>query len=123
MIFIACGILLVFTSCASEQKEEKNQTLTAGQVKKKIKKGQTNQVEVTQALGSPNLVSKNSSGDEVWTYSRQTSDSKSGSSFGGFIFFGSNKQQATTSTSTFDLIITFDDKDVVKDYSVVQSQY
>ncbi|MBN1783767.1 MAG: hypothetical protein JW812_02245, partial [Alphaproteobacteria bacterium] len=96
-------------------------------VKSQIVKGQTTQTEVIQMLGSPNMVSKTKGGDEVWTYSKQSYDSSSASSaYGvGLIFagFSGGKSNRSSTVSTFDLMITFDKNDVVKDYSVVSSQY
>jgi hypothetical protein len=38
-------------------------------------------------------------------------------------FFMGQKASASSSSQSFDLIITFDDKDVVKDYSVISSSF
>jgi len=38
-------------------------------------------------------------------------------------FFAGQKASASTSNQSFDLIITFDDKDIVKDYSVISSSF
>lgn len=101
--------------------------LTYGTVKSQIVKGQTTQTEVITLLGSPNMVSKTKGGDEVWTYSKQSTDSSAESSaYGvGLILagFSGGKSNRSSSVSTFDLIITFDNNDVVKDYSVVSSQF
>ena len=48
---------------------EKEDKLTLGTVQSKIKKGM-NQTEVLEVLGSPNIVTKNKSGNEVWTYEK-----------------------------------------------------
>ena len=48
---------------------EKKDNLSLGKVQSQIKKGM-NQTEVLEVLGSPNIVTKNSNGDEVWTYDR-----------------------------------------------------
>ena len=48
---------------------EKEDKLTLGTVQSKIKKGM-NQTEVLEVLGSPNIVTKNSQGNEVWTYDK-----------------------------------------------------
>lgn len=121
----------VLTGCMQSNSEPQpapqKSNLTYGTVKSQIVKGQTTQTEVIQLLGSPNMVSKTKNGDEVWTYSKQSYDASSkGSAYGvGLIFagFSGGKSQRSTSVSTFDLMITFDQNDVVKDYSVVSSQY
>ncbi len=114
------GILLV--GCSASQPKQKS-NLTFGSVKKNIVKGKTNQSDVVQLLGSPNIVTKNSKGNEVWTYTRQSYDSETGGFGGGVILFGGNKAFSSSSTSSFDLILTFDKNDVVDDYSVVSSQF
>ncbi|MBN2779737.1 MAG: hypothetical protein JXQ74_01585 [Alphaproteobacteria bacterium] len=126
---IVSSVLL--TGCMQSQPEQQpapqKSNLTYGTVKSQIVKGQTTQTEVIQMLGSPNMVSKTKGGDEVWTYSKQSYDSSSASSaYGvGLIFagFSGGKSNRSSTVSTFDLMITFDKNDVVKDYSVVSSQY
>lgn len=120
------GALIILTAwywpgCASAP--HKNSGLTQGNVKSNVVKGQTTQAEIVQLLGSPNLVSKNKSGAEVWTYSRQSYDSESGGYGGGVILFGGSKAFSSSSSSSFDLILTFNDHDVVQDYSIVTSQF
>jgi hypothetical protein len=68
-------------------------------------------------------VTKNSKGEEVWTYSKQSYDSESGGFGGGIILFGGSKAFSSSASSSFDLILTFDSQDIVKDYSVVSSQF
>lgn len=114
---------LIFTvGCQTKQPTQKS-NLSMGTVKKNIVKGKTNQAEIMQLLGSPNLTTKNSKGGEVWTYTRQSYDSESGGFGGGLILFGGNKAFSSSSSNSFDLILTFNDKDVVEDYSVIQSAY
>ena len=119
MVFVP--LVAVFTlSCASKPRQKSN--LSAGVVKTKVKKGITSQSEIIKLLGSPNIITKNKAGNEVWTYSRQSFDSQSGGFAGGLLFFGS-KAFSSSASSTFDLIITFDENDIVKDYSIVSSQF
>jgi hypothetical protein len=123
-------LAFIFFSCATNKPTQKS-NLTFANVKRTIIKGQTNQSEIIQFLGSPNITTRNKKSEEVWTYSRQSYDTESGS-FGGvgvgvggglFGIFGGSKAFDTSSSATFDLIITFDEKDVVKDYSVVSSKF
>lgn len=114
---------LSLSSCASRSQPKQKSNLTFGTIKSSIKKGETNQAQVVQLLGSPNIVTKNSQKEEVWTYSRQSFDSESGSAGASLIFVGGSKAFSSSSSASFDLIITYDKNDVVKDYSVVQSQF
>lgn len=113
---------LIVSGCATSQTKP-NSRLTYGNVKENIVKGTTTQAELVGILGSPNLVSKNRAGSEVWTYSRQSYDSESGAYGGGVILFGGNKAFSSSASSSFDLIVTFNQAEIVEDYSVVTSQY
>ena len=117
------AVLGFFVACSSSNKPEQKSNLTYGSVKKSIVKGQTNQSDIVHLLGSPNIVTKNSKGEEVWTYSKQSYDSESGGFGGGIILFGGSKAFSSSASSSFDLILTFDSRDIVKDYSVVSSQF
>ena len=120
-------LLLVITSstlllgCATTAPQKSN--LTAGTVKTHIQEGITSQTQILKLLGSPNIITRNKTGEEVWTYSRQSFDSKSGAFGGGLILFGGSKAFSSASSNSFDLIITFDGQNIVKEYSVISSQF
>ena len=120
---ISCtAALLVVISCVSVKPPQKS-NLTPGVVNTRIHKGLTSQAEILRLIGSPNIITKNREGKEVWTYSRQSFDAESGGFGGGLIFFGGSKAFSSASSNSFDLIITFDSKSIVKDYSVISSQF
>lgn len=117
-------IALLFASCGSYKyganaEPTQKSNLTFGVVKSKIHKGQTTQAEILQIFGSPNLVTKNKSNHEVWSYHKMSVQNKDGNT--NFIF----GQRASTSSSSqsFDLIIIFNTNDVVNDYSVISASY
>ena len=112
-----------FAGCASSNKAPQKSNLSFGTIKSSIVKGKTSQSEVVQLLGSPNIVTKNKNNEEVWTYSRQSTDSEEGGFGGGLFVFGGSKAFSSQSSNSFDLIITFSEKDIVRDYSVVQAQF
>lgn len=117
-------VSFIFFGCAtSGVKEMSNTNLTTGKVKMEIKKGVTTQAEILQIFGSPNIVTKNRSNDEVWNYNRMSYESAYGSDGGGFIFWGGSRAVSSATTKSFDLIIIFDDKDVVKDYSIIAASF
>jgi len=97
--------------------------LTVGTVKKEIIKGKTNQAELLQLFGSPNLITKNRNNDEVWNYNKMSFESASGADGGSLIFWGGSRAMSTATTKSFDLIITFDNDGIVKDYSVISASY
>src|SRR5690606_9372434 len=111
--------LLILSLCACKsykygtEGNAQKSNLTIGVVKSQLKKGQTSQDEILKLFGAPNLVSKNKSNKEVWSYNRMSVEHKAGSTD---FFSGQRASQSSTSKS-FDLIITFDEKDIVEDYS------
>ena len=123
IILIAILILGLSACVTNPQNAAERTNLTHGAVKSQIKKGKTSQMEVIKLLGSPNITSKNKNGLEVWTYSKTASSNKSSTAAGGFLFFGASKAVDTNSVSTFDLIITFNNNDVVEDYAIVSSKF
>ncbi len=115
LTLISCGSYKYGANAEPTQKSN----LTFGVVKSKIQKGETTQDEILQIFGSPNLITKNKSNDEVWSYNKMSVQEKAGRTH----FFVGQKASESTSSQSFDLILTFDDKDVVKDYSVISSSF
>jgi hypothetical protein len=129
---------------AASEPEATSSKLSYGMVKSRLKKGITTQAEIIALFGAPNIVTKNANKNEVWVYSKQSSTSSSTNtgtvdveaqarlkSFFGFYAaeemqgrVNSAQQTRTTSNvSSIDLIITYDNNDVMIDYSVVASQF
>jgi len=97
--------------------------LTLGEVKRTIVKNETSQSEVLKVFGSPNMVTRNKKDQEVWSYTRHSYDSSKSDSFASLLLIGKSKATSSQSSASFDLIITFDKKDVVVDYEVIQTKY
>jgi len=116
-------ISVFLVGCTTPPEKVGNSTLTAGEVKRQVVKGVTTQAEIMSYFGSPNLVTTNKDNKEVWAYNRMSSDAFAGSHGGSLILFGGSQAVTSTTTKSFDLIITFNDKDVVEDYKVVQASY
>lgn len=116
-------LVLMLAACATTSSNKAKSNLTYGMIKSKVKKGKTSQAEIVKIFGSPNIVSKNKKGLEVWTYSRQATQSKSGGGFGTLGIVGKSSAYSNTSTSSFDFIVTFDKNDIVVDYSVVSAKF
>ncbi len=127
LILLLSVILVIsfsISSCNSKPSESSESSrLTMGEVKRTIEKGKTNQADILSIFGSPNLVSKNRQNNEVWAYNRMSYDTSSSQTSGGFIFIGGSKASTSATTSSMDLIITFDSNDIVTDYSIVQASY
>jgi hypothetical protein len=124
MKIIISLLVIILSSCTaykyganSEPTQKSN--LTFGVVKSKIVKNVTTQDEILKLFGSPNLITKNKSNDEVWSYNKMSAQTRAGSSE---VFFG-QKASISSNSQSFDLIITFDNQDKVNDYSVISTSY
>lgn len=121
---VLSGLLILSLSACqsykygSEGPAEKS-NLTMGVVKSRIIKGETTQDEILKLFGSPNLVSKNKSNREVWSYNKMSVEQKAGSTD----FFAGQRASQSSSSRSFDLIVTFDEKDIVADYSVISTTF
>lgn len=122
-ILLSALLVLSFSSCTSykygTEGNAQKSNLTMGVVKSQLVKGSTTQDEVLKLFGAPNLVSKNKSNLEVWSYNRMSVEQKAGSTD----FFAGERASQSSSSRSFDLIITFDGNDVISDYSVVATAF
>jgi len=115
-------LFFLIHGCASVQPVQKG-NLTAGMVKTTIIKGETIQNDILEVFGAPNIITKNKSGDEVWTYEKMSVESGSSEVFGTVIIVSGKGSRTSSSSRTFTLMIEFDDNDVVKDYSYRTSSF
>ena len=98
--------------------------LTVGKIQQTLKKGMS-QTDVISALGSPNLVSQDSNGNDTWIYDKISTEKKSNKkrkgAIGGVILgifgvggYGEAKDSSSsTSQKTLTVIIKFSDKKVI----------
>ncbi len=125
-LVILSSIGLTITGCAtypSRGEPTQKSNLTAGIVKTGIVKGKTTQADIMKTFGAPNLVTKNRSNNEVWNYNRMSFESRAGEDSGTLILWSGSRAARTATTKSFDLIIEFDEHDVVKDYSVISASF
>ena len=135
-------ILSIFISACAVQPSppppspEPSNTLTLGTVQSKIQKG-ISQAEVLEVLGSPNIVTKNSKAQEVWTYDKVGSSQSSaatvnygqrtlGQGFLAFLFGGTTSSAAANAineTKSLTVIITFDENKNVSDFTYQSLKY
>ncbi len=138
---LVCGCITAPPKLPGPTAQKSN--LTPGMVKRTIDKGVTGQTKILQTFGAPNIVSRDTAGSEVWTYdvqsvahtSAQTSASGGmGAAAGGVAGSvpivggagGGGKRSTSTgmvSSSTFTLMITFDENDVVSDYRMQSTSF
>lgn len=112
----------VLSGCASVQPIQKG-NLTPGMAKTKIIKGKTTQNEILEVFGAPNIVTKNKSGYEVWTYDKVSVETGTSDVYGTILIAGGVGSRTSTSTRTFTLMIEFDENNVVKDFSYRSSAF
>lgn len=122
--------LLMVGACAQKaswhsqeiEQADKNE-LTVGTVQSSIKKGMTGG-QVAEVLGSPNIVSTDENGNEVWIYDRfSTEQVVSGSN--GLTFTLSNIGAGATrkSQSTITVIIKYNSQNKVRDFAYHKSSF
>ncbi len=116
------ALVLLISGCASVQPVQKG-NLTPGMAKTKIIKGQTSQNEILEVFGAPNIVTKNKSGNEVWTYDKASVETGTSDVYGTILIAGGAGSRSSTSARTFTLMIEFDDKNIVKDFSYRSSAF
>ena len=116
------ALFFLIYGCASVQPVQKG-NLTAGMVKTTIIKGETIQNDILEVFGAPNIITKNKSGNEVWTYEKMSVESGSSEVYGTAIIVGGKGSRTSSSSRTFTLMIEFNDNDVVKDYSYRSSAF
>ncbi|HCM42302.1 MAG TPA: hypothetical protein DIS66_03180 [Candidatus Omnitrophica bacterium] len=142
-LFSLVAVSLLFSSCASSSRETgigNSDPASYGLAKKKLIVNETTQQEVIHTFGAPNITTKGTNGiGEVWTYEKVSSEyahsqasvgagggaSGGGSNVGGggLLFGNYGQQKGSTSVRTVTLIITFDEREVVKDYRIMETNF
>lgn len=121
------SILLTGCVTAPEPLTKKNSELTQGMVQMKVEVGKTSKTEILETFGAPNITTRDSSGDEVWTYQRQaqTNQSSSQSGYWTIILAGKTSKASgfETSSRMMTLIIKFDKNDIVTDFKSRESNF
>ena len=129
IILVLITSFLLLTACvtAPEPLTKKNSELTQGMVQMNLEVGKTNKAEVLNTFGGPNITTRDSSGNEVWTYQRaaQISQSSSQSGYWTIIIAGKSGSAASFETSSrmITLIIKFDQNDIVTDFKSRESNF
>ncbi len=121
--FIVLFIFIMGLGCQTVQPAPQKSNLTAGSARTLLVKGRTSQTDILKAWGSPNIVTQSSRGETVWTYSKQSYDTQSSSFAGGLFVIGGGQAVSKSAVSSFDVVITFNKNDIVKDFSVTAAQF
>jgi len=98
-------------------------TISVGAAQRSIKVGMPN-AGVAEALGSPNIVSTDEEGREVWIYDRVTSSVRATAANGPLtLFVGGGAAAAERSQSTLTIIVKFDKTGKVRDLAYHTSKF
>ena len=108
--------LLLALGCQSPPPEEEGKKLTAGVVQREIRVGMSGS-EVIEALGSPNIVTRDENGNRVWTYERYARNVETRESGYFVIFLWGSKEAAKGSTRSFTVIIKLDENEKVREFA------
>lgn len=130
VVCVAFGFLTGCQSAAQHQKDvaepDNIEKFTLGNVQRKIAKGNS-QADVASSLGSPNIVTRDSSGREAWVYDKVARDvSYSRDNGGVWLILGAYSKEAgavRSSQRTLTVVIKFDDKGLVDDVTYHSSQF
>ena len=137
LFIIFCALYLV--GCASiharqVQKGLDDDRLTVANVQREVRNKMSG-AEVIEVLGSPNIISTDENGWEVWVYDRISTDvsySKSSAGIIGLIFGGSggglgggrlNSGASSKSQRTLTVAIKFDESKKVRDFAYHTSRF
>jgi hypothetical protein len=126
LLFLLVSLVFINIGCKKEVRTEGNNltnNLTAGMAKSKIVNGVTSQSQILADFGSPNIVSKNKSGNEVWTYDKIAIEKSASDGYWNVIVKGEGWNKQITSTKTFTLMIEFDGNGIVQDSNYRASQF
>ncbi|WP_297987686.1 outer membrane protein assembly factor BamE [uncultured Anoxybacillus sp.] len=100
--------------------------MTLGIVQKEIRTGMS-QADVASALGSPNIVTRDSSGKETWVYDKVATEASYSKShgYGTILILGFSKDAGAVSTTqkTLTVVIKFNEKNLVESFSYHTSKF
>lgn len=122
MLILSLLGLLLF-GCATTERQVKKSNLTPGMVKKEIVEGVTTQNDILSVFGAPNIITKNKSGNEVWTYDTISVEKSVEEGYWNVVVGGARGGKSSASTKTFTLMIEFDENGVVKGCSYRSSMF
>ena len=100
--------------------------MTLGTAQKSIRKGM-DQAEVASSMGSPNIVTRDKSGNETWVYDKISSEVSYSTSeaYGSLLLIGgsTNKGYSSSSQKTLTIVIKFDENMLVDTFTYHSSRF
>lgn len=129
---VAVFATLSFTACTvtnggkSNLSSVQEREITAGVVQREIKKGMSG-AEVAEALGSPNIVTKDANDNETWVYDKIATEASYNESNSGLflILYGQSNHTANASVTqkTLTVVIKFNPQSKVDSFTYHQSKF
>jgi outer membrane protein assembly factor BamE (lipoprotein component of BamABCDE complex) len=127
LIALAAGTLLV--GCLNPQdvhdsvNGDDRSKLSVGAVQRSVKVGMTD-AQVAEALGSPNIVSTDEEGRNVWIYDRVTTSVRATTANGPLtLFVGGAAGAAERTQTTLTIIVKYDKAGKVRDLAYHSSKF
>ena len=114
--------MLGLTACSNNQ-HMVNDRVSVAQVQKNIYLGMPSS-QVVEILGAPNIISTDEERREVWVYDKVSSDIKQ-TSVGGVwhVILGVEQHKYSSNQRTLTIIIKFDKRGLVRDFSYRNSSF
>ncbi len=126
------GFFSLLSGCMSAAQHQKSlsstqeREMTLGIVQKEIRVGMS-QADVATALGSPNIVTRDSSGKETWIYDKIATEASYSQShgYGTILILGFSRDAGAVSTTqkTLTVVIKFGEKNAVDSFSYHTSKF
>lgn len=126
------SFLILSSGCMTAAQHQKDlsstqeREMTLGIVQKEIRVGMS-QADVATALGSPNIVTKDSEGKETWVYDKMATEASYSKShgYGTVLILGVSKDAGAVSYTqkTLTVIIKFSEKQLVESFSYHASKF
>ncbi len=123
--------ILTFGCCSSCRNNEAlhsthEREMTLGVVQKEVRPGM-NQRELVEALGSPNIVTKDQNGTQSWVYDKIASEVSYSQDHGGFWLivagYGKDSGARASAQKTLTVVIKFDEHELVDKVSYHSSKF
>ena len=127
ILVVAISLAGCVTNPPAAESPAPNSPFTHGNVQLTLKKGVTTQAEVLERFGAPNVATVDSAGNEVWTYQKNATVSKSSenSTYGTVVLFGGSSSSSgfEQSSRTMTLILKFDDSKRVIEFKSMTTSF
>ena len=130
-VIVTLAFTLALAACSAtphiNSADTASNPYTHGNVQLTLKKGITDQSDVLNTFGPPNVATIDASGNEVWTYQKNATVAKATESnaYGTIIILGGSHSTSgfEQSSRTMTLIIKFDESKKVTDFKSMATSF